>query len=310
MEKIGSVDIVLATRDRAGRLERTIRSIQAAMAECTIPSRLIVVDNGSSDTTDRVIAAFADKINVLGICEPQPGKNVALNAALGQVTADLIVFTDDDVDVDRFWLAAHERGANRWQVADVMAGRIDPLFPEQTPDWIRSPRFRLRSYAFAAFAPEVGEGIADVMPFGPNYSVRKSALVGLWFDETVGPRGRSYRMGSETEFVSRLKGRGHSFAYLPDALVHHRIEPYQIEIDHLLQRAFNAGRGYQVLRLDMQQRRRNDFSRAQHKARMKIAFYAGMTLLFWCLGEQKRFRWQYKKRFWQGRLLECQSIEK
>ncbi|HXT48722.1 MAG TPA: glycosyltransferase family A protein, partial [Gemmatimonadaceae bacterium] len=59
--------------------------------------KLIVVDNGSVDRSRAIIDSFRGRLPLEWLSEPLPGKNVALNAALGRIEGDLAVFTDDDV---------------------------------------------------------------------------------------------------------------------------------------------------------------------------------------------------------------------
>jgi hypothetical protein len=71
---------------------------------------------------------------------------------------------------------------------------------------------------------------------------------GIRFDERIGPRGKSYPMGSETEFNLRLARLGHAAVYVPQATVRHQIRPEQMTRTWLVGRAFREGRGEARLR--------------------------------------------------------------
>ena len=51
------VSILVITRNRAGYLAQTLESFAAMAVPADLPTELILVDNGSSDETPRVIEA-------------------------------------------------------------------------------------------------------------------------------------------------------------------------------------------------------------------------------------------------------------
>ena len=64
------------------------------------------------------------------------------------------------------------------------------------------------------------------------------------YDESIGPSGKSYAMGSETEFLVRVKSALNcDYIYLPNATVEHVVRPEQTEWSWILRRGHRAGRG-------------------------------------------------------------------
>src|SRR5204863_338950 len=55
---------------------------------------VIVVSDGSTDATDRLVAAYPDPRVVLIRQEPRAGKSPALNRGVGHARGDVLVFTD------------------------------------------------------------------------------------------------------------------------------------------------------------------------------------------------------------------------
>ena len=88
-----SVSVVLPTRDRAGSLERSIRSV---LEQSFADLELIVVDDDSSDTTDRVISSITDSRVQYVRLEQRAGAANARNAGLARCTAELVSFQDSD----------------------------------------------------------------------------------------------------------------------------------------------------------------------------------------------------------------------
>jgi glycosyl transferase family 2 len=87
----GSVTVVIPTRDRAGLLRQTLRSVR----EQTVPpAQVVVADDGSTDDTERVVS----EAGALRIHRPGGGWGPAgaRNAAMEEVTTELVAFLDSD----------------------------------------------------------------------------------------------------------------------------------------------------------------------------------------------------------------------
>jgi GT2 family glycosyltransferase len=173
--------------------------------------------------------------------EPAPGKNRALNRALGMARGALLLFTDDDVILAPGWLAAHAAAAARWPGHQIFGGIIRPLFPPDPPGWAVHEPFA--SVLFAAYDLGKTEGPTDDLPFGPNYSLRAECIRAAAFDDGVGPNGSEYAMGGETELLRRLAHGGAKAVYVPDAIVEHVVRPEQLTEQFVLERARRFGRG-------------------------------------------------------------------
>jgi GT2 family glycosyltransferase len=236
------LSVLVATRDRAESLARTLDSLAAQEAQ-GLDWELVVVDNGSRDETPIVLERFGKALPLVVLAEPRPGKNRALNQALDHARGRLLVFTDDDVIVSPGWLRSLAVAAERWPEASVFGGPIEAVFPPGTAAWIRDPAFVLASEAFGA-KPKSEEGYTDALPFGANLAIRASVFAGLRFDEGVGPvAGVSYAQGSEYELLTRLRKHGERVVHVPDAQVAHVIQPHQVELEWLFGRAERIGRG-------------------------------------------------------------------
>jgi hypothetical protein len=96
-------------------------------------------------------------------------------------------------------------------------------------------------------------------------------------------------MGSEAEFLKRLKQRGYRFIYVPTAKAGHVIRPDQISVRWLRRRAFRAGRS--LARLNPHVGRRNLAGVPFYVCRRFVAEIAGyITTRFQgsaarCIGE-------------------------
>ena len=94
------VTAVVATRGRANSLARCVRSILAGDHPAIT---VLVVDNApDDDRTLHAVQALADP-RVRYIREPRRGASVGRNRGLFEATTPVVLFTDDDTEVDRAW---------------------------------------------------------------------------------------------------------------------------------------------------------------------------------------------------------------
>jgi len=114
---------VIATRDRAARLEALLGSL-AAQAGATVQA--IVVDDGSADGTPELLERGVEGLHLRALRhDPPRGPAAARNAGWRAAHGRLVAFLDDDVVADPGWaralLDAHGRAPGA-----VIQGRTDP----------------------------------------------------------------------------------------------------------------------------------------------------------------------------------------
>lgn len=215
---------------------------------------LIVVDNGSTDQTREVIRRYERRLALTYLFEPNLGKNVALNRGLLNVAGDLVVFTDDDAFPHKDWLVQMRSIADAHADYAIFAGCIVPRWERHPEPWILSTV--PLGVAFTISDARVAEGPTPAHNvFGPNMAVRADIFAhGYRFDTQIGPRGASYAMGSETEFVRRLMKLGFRAWYCQDAIVEHLIPAAHLRTSWILSRAIRFGRGqYRITKHDEKQ---------------------------------------------------------
>lgn len=89
-----SVSLVIATYNRGERIGRTLNS---ALAQTTIPSEIIVVDDGSTDDTASWIRSRYPMVRVESV--PNGGTSLARNRGAAVARGDVLLFLDHDDDL-------------------------------------------------------------------------------------------------------------------------------------------------------------------------------------------------------------------
>ncbi len=235
------ITVILATWNGARTLERTLQGFERLQAPDT-PWRLIAVDNGSTDDTRSLIEAHAATLPLTILQEPQPGKSRAVNRALDLVDDGLVVFVDDDIVPEPGWLRQYERAAVRQPDHALFAGRIQPLWEVEPPAWLLEWPDLDACYGIHVERPE--GPCPSYLLYGGNMAIRAEAIGAHRFDESYGPfRVAQFAMGGETEFVARLAAEGRHAWFCRKAVARHAIPARHMEMDWLLNRAANFGRG-------------------------------------------------------------------
>ena len=174
------VSIVISTRNRAEMLERTLMSFKSVAVPERLRVEMIVVDNGSTDHTERVIHNAAHpSMEIRYLRESRPGKSRALNLAIKAAKGRVLLFTDDDVEPADNWIGEMSR--------PLLEGRCEALTGiillgrDLQRTWM-TPIHRV----FLAWISDPAEVSPDLV--GANMGLRKEVFDSLGpFDENLGP---------------------------------------------------------------------------------------------------------------------------
>lgn len=242
----------MATRNGAATLPRVLD----AYCRLAAPAggwRLLIVDNGSTDSTPTLLAAYAGRLPLQLLHEPQAGKNRALNRALACALAegedgkdgedDLYLFTDDDAAPAADWLLQWRACAAAHPDYSVFGGRIGPDWAEAPPAWLLPLIPTGLTYGLTPASQQDGPLFPGLV-WGANMAVRRQVFAaGHRFDPCIGPNGADYAMGSETELTRRLGMAGHAAWFCGAAQVAHHIRRHQVGLEYILLKAWRFGRG-------------------------------------------------------------------
>jgi glycosyltransferase involved in cell wall biosynthesis len=213
-----TLSIVLCTFNRARLLARALTALVAASTD---DAELIVVDNNSSDDTAAVVRRFSDgPFAIRLVHEPKQGLSFARNTGICMAKGELIAFTDDDVVVDREWIASVQHAFARFPDAAWIGGKVLPIWPAPPPQWLTAARWAplaLVDYGDRAFVIGPDRPLCIV---GANLAVRRAALdvTGL-FAASVQRVGAGAGTTEDHELQLRLMNAGFTGAYDPAVVV-------------------------------------------------------------------------------------------
>lgn len=129
--------IAIVTRNRAEHLAATLDSLRQVVVPAGLDCELMVIDNGSTDETSRVLELFErDGISARHVFESKRGKSAGMNRAFIEARGDFILSADDDVRFPADWIG----GMLKPMVdagADAVAGGV-VLAPDLLRPWMTS----------------------------------------------------------------------------------------------------------------------------------------------------------------------------
>ncbi|HVM94768.1 MAG TPA: glycosyltransferase family A protein, partial [Candidatus Acidoferrales bacterium] len=161
--------VLVATRNRVELLQRLLRSLEREAQSSAESIEIVVADNGSSDGTPSMLAAWAGAgSGRKSVRVDEPGKSRALNRALAATNAPLLAFVDDDEEVADGWLDALLRFCAEHPEYAAATGRVLP------PPDCTDPRLRelMSWYGTIAFF-DGGDAVHDKQAiYGGNMVLR------------------------------------------------------------------------------------------------------------------------------------------
>ncbi len=217
-----------------------LRQLLPALRQQSLPDtpwEWIVVDNDPAHSALPVLEAWQRQyaepaLRVLHVATP----NIALarNAAVQAARGDWIVMIDDDELPDPNWLRALIATRDT-TLADVIVGPVHPIYPPETPDWLR------RAGYFDA--PERSEGVAIDFrqAYSGNVLIRRRSLLPL-----PGPFAPEFGVtgGSDTMLFHDLQAGGANMVWSANAGVHEHMPAQRLQLRWILRRTFRGGQSY------------------------------------------------------------------
>jgi glycosyltransferase involved in cell wall biosynthesis len=182
--------VVIIARNSETTIGNCIRSVKNQSLPA---SEIIVVDNGSTDSTSTI--AKGNHVKVLS--EPIPGRSRARNNGILEARGEIVVFIDSDAYAHHDWLKYLLSTFNRTRFAgvagNVCAANPNILIPHLIDMVIRD-------------SPHYGTG---------NIAYRKKVLM------EVGLFNRRLKSAEDVEIAWRILQAGHRIGFEPKAIVYH-----------------------------------------------------------------------------------------
>jgi glucosyl-dolichyl phosphate glucuronosyltransferase len=231
------VSIIICTRDRAAGLELTLESIKRTNVPLDISVELLIVDNGSTDATERLVRnSRLSQMPIRYVREPRIGQSHARNTGLAAAAGDILLWTDDDVRVPKSWIEGMcQPILNR--AADAVAGGV--VFPTGYTIAMSGPVVSARR-SWLASTEELDRN-RPIRMVGANMAFHRRVLDKVrGFDVELGPGALGF--ADETLFSFQVITAGYKLVGAFDVPVEHHFDLTRVTEAGLLDIARKMGR--------------------------------------------------------------------
>jgi len=156
-----------------------------------------------------------------------------------EAKGEIIVFTDDDVIVDKYWIQNIDKAFNEYHDIVCVGGKILPIWDSYKPKWL-NPRL----YGCLALL-DYGDSVIYMNSpniWGANFAVKSDMFkkYGL-FDPYLGRIPGKLYSGEETEFLQRLQNANEKILFYPSSIIYHCVSSERMSKKYFRRWMFDSG---------------------------------------------------------------------
>jgi glucosyl-dolichyl phosphate glucuronosyltransferase len=241
LDPVPAVSVVIATCKRESFLLDCVASI---LRNDFQDFEIIVVDQDPARTLPTALRQrFGDEKRLVYVVLDQANLSRARNAGVRHARGEIIVFSDDDVEVMPDWLSAYVEAFEAAGGPAVVGGRLDPLWLTPRPHWLPDNK----EYLLGIYDKHSGFGLMPEhdQPIGANFATHRKVVdtVGP-FDERVGPsysRTRGMIFGDDSLFSLCARRAHYPIYHQGAARAWHKMLAHKVSKTWFVRRCFWEG---------------------------------------------------------------------
>lgn len=228
------------------RPELVIDCITSILQNDFTDFEILVVDQDPAKTLKtKLLYKFGDEPRILYFFLEVAALDCARNMGIDYARGQIIVFADDDVEVDKGWLRAYVDAFSIQPAPGIVGGCLEPLWLHPKPEWLPEER----AYVLGIYNNNNCDKLVPMpdsdLPIGANFAVLREVIdkVGR-FDERLDysySRKASMLSGGDSLFALKVKQANYTIHYQPAARAWHKISEKKLNIKYFLKRNYWEG---------------------------------------------------------------------
>jgi GT2 family glycosyltransferase len=203
---------IICSRNRPRLLGDCVHSVLNGEA---VPTELIIVDD--SDVANDSLAKLTTErgCDIRYYSGQTSSLSAAQNFAIRNAGHNVLVFAQDDVEVDTSWLETLIRALVAEGPRTIVTGQVQPGDPEAPEGFVSAAKVATERVVYSSPTAR------DVL-YAMNMAMYRAAAEDIGpFDERLGP-GTPFPASEDSDFAYRALTAGYSIVYEPGAVVRHR----------------------------------------------------------------------------------------
>jgi rhamnosyltransferase len=229
MVMLQTISVIIRSKNEAQTIQKTLEMMKQQTVQ---PLQIILVDNGSSDSTVEIAREFGCEI--VHFTPSVYNHAAACNEGVKQAKGEIIFFTNGhSVPISNKWLESGLHHFKDPKVAGVFGSETFPSHATRMDRWMRKlaefyyPGLK-KVYTYNKASLTIGPGLLATM----SAAIRRSLWEKHHFDEQVSGSGA----GEDTEWAFYFLRRGYKIVVDPDFSVFHS---HQVNLKKFIMRNIN-----------------------------------------------------------------------
>jgi glycosyltransferase involved in cell wall biosynthesis len=239
------ISVVIPTFERDTYLRNALEGIVGQTLDKNT-FEVLVIDNGNSSGTQRVVSSFKEQINHIHyLREKTPGLHAARHHGFRKACAEIIVFADDDIIPFPTWLEAIRESFKSVPEAVLVGGKSLPMYEINPPNWVDGlwEVNKWGKFNFWFSLIDAGENVKHIPAnyvYGCNFAIKQKILkeCGGFHPDAMPWDLRHLRGDGETYVSKWINDHRLITLYNPKASVYHFVSKERLTIEYLCKRAF------------------------------------------------------------------------